>query len=83
MQEKALKNQLAGLDKRQKSGDRDNCSWAKSLLADGRITGLDRQTIAETIKEIKIFEGGRIEITYLFSEEMSALLECDDGTFSH
>ena len=36
------------------------------------------QTIAETIREIRVFEGGKIEITYLFSDGLAALLEDND-----
>jgi site-specific DNA recombinase len=58
-------------------GDKAERGWVKRLLEYGRLTELDRPTIAGTINEIKIFEGGRIEISYLFSEELSALLDKD------
>ncbi len=51
--------------------------WVEELVKLGRLTTLDRPTIAETLKEIRIFEDGVIEITYLFSEELRVLLECD------
>jgi site-specific DNA recombinase len=76
-QEKTLENQLAELEKRMRHGDKAERGWVKRLLEYGRLTELDRPTIAGTINEIKIFEGGRIEISYLFSEELSALLDKD------
>ncbi len=73
-QEKTLENQLAELEERMRRGDKPESGWVQRLLEYGRLTELDRPTIAGTINEIKIFEGGRIEIAYRFSEELSALL---------
>ena len=49
--------------------------WAEELVRQGRLTELDRATLAETVREIRVFEGGRIEIVYLFSKELCTLVE--------
>ena len=49
--------------------------WVDELLSQGELMELDRVTLSQTVKEIRIFEGKRIEINYLFSEELRALLE--------
>ncbi|MGM9781325.1 MAG: recombinase family protein [Candidatus Cryptobacteroides sp.] len=49
--------------------------WVEALLSRGELTELDRVTLAQTVKEIRIFEGKKIEITYLFSDELRILLE--------
>jgi len=46
-----------------------------SLLEHGKLTELDRTTMAETVKEILVFEDGHIEMTYLFSDELGILDE--------
>ncbi|MGM9614744.1 MAG: recombinase family protein [Oscillospiraceae bacterium] len=50
-------------------------SWAEELAAGGKLANLDRATLAQTVKSIRVFEDRRIEITYLFSENLRALLE--------
>ena len=52
-----------------------NRPWMISLLEHGKLTELDRTTMAETVKEILVFEDGHIEITYLFSDELGILDE--------
>ena len=47
--------------------------WVQTLLQYGKLTSLDRVTVAETVKQILIFEDGRIEITYTFSNELGLL----------
>ena len=47
----------------------------KELLASGRLTELDRPTVASAIREIRVYEGNRVEIDYLFPEGCRALLE--------
>ena len=49
--------------------------WVESLVASGQLTKLDRKTLSQTVKDIRIFEDQHIEITYLFSEELRILLE--------
>ena len=48
--------------------------WVDKLLTLGHLTELDRMTLAQTVKEIRIYEGKHIEITYLFSRELDMLL---------
>ena len=48
--------------------------WVDKLISLGHLTELDRMTLAQTVKEIRIYEGKHIEITYLFSQELDALL---------
>ena len=47
--------------------------WVQSLLRHGKLTSLDRVTVAETVRQILIFEDGHIEITYTFSNELGLL----------
>ena len=47
--------------------------WVDALLKHGKLTELDRATIAETIKQIRVFEDGRVEITYNFSDDLGLL----------
>lgn len=54
--------------------------WIDELLRLGKLTSLDRITIAEVIDQVRIFEHKQLEITYRFSCELSPLLDAD--TFS-
>lgn len=76
-QEETLSNQLAQLEQAQ-SEDTLGHPWISSLLNRGRLTELDRTTIAETVKDILVFEDGRIKVTYLFLDE-TGLLNASDG----
>ncbi|MEG1684240.1 MAG: recombinase family protein, partial [Oscillospiraceae bacterium] len=49
--------------------------WVEELLRLGRLTRLDRATLAQTVEEIRMFEDKRVEITYRFSESLRCLLE--------
>ena len=49
--------------------------WVKELLALGHLTELDRPTVAAAIREIRVYEGNRMEIDYLLPEGYRALLE--------
>ena len=73
-QEQALQAQL---DKLRSSAQDDPLAlpWVKELLALGHLTELDRPTVAAAIREIRVYEGSRIEIDYLFPEDYRALLE--------
>ena len=73
-QEKALLIQLAQLKQEQPENIFER-PWIASLLEHGELTELDRITMAETVKEILVFEDGHIEITYLFSDELGILDE--------
>ena len=52
-------------------------TWVDKLIQFGELTELDRATIAQTVKHIRVFEDNRIEITYLFSDSLRHLLESD------
>ena len=73
-QEQALQAQL---DKLRSTAQDDPLSlpWVKELLASGHLTELDHPTVAAAIREIRVYEGNRIEIDYLFPESYRALLE--------
>ena len=73
-QEQALQAQL---DKLHSMAQDDPLAlpWVKELLASGRLTELDRPTVAAAIREIRVYEGNRMEIDYLFPESDRALLE--------
>ena len=71
-QERELSAQLQQLEESQRD-DLLLHPWVQSLLQHGKLTSLDRITVAETIKQIRIFEDGRIEITYTFSNELGLL----------
>ena len=73
-QERALQTQL---DKLRDSAPDDPLAlpWVKELLASGRLTELDRPTVASAIREIRVYEGNRVEIDYLFPEDYRVLLE--------
>ena len=75
-QEKAVSAQLAQLEQEQPKTIFDQ-PWVASLLEHGKLKELDRITMAETVKEILVFEDGHIEITYLFSDELGILNESD------
>ena len=49
--------------------------WVKELLASGQLAELDRSTVAAAIREIRVYEGNRMEIDYLLPESYRALLE--------
>ena len=73
-QEQALQAQL---DKLRGSVQDDPLSlpWVKELLASGQLAELDRPTVAAAIREIRVYEGNRMEIDYLLPEGCRALLE--------
>ncbi|NLD87542.1 MAG: recombinase family protein [Clostridiales bacterium] len=74
-QEESLKHQLTALEQDAEEKKTNLYSqWVERLLSLGYLERLDRQTLVETVKEIRIFEDRRIEITYLFSGELEALM---------
>ena len=75
-QEEALSAQLAQLEREQPESIFER-PWIASLLKHGKLKELDRITMAETVKDILVFEDGHIEITYLFSDELGILKEPD------
>ncbi len=74
-QNAALRRQLEQLAANREEESPLDRPWVKSLLTYGKLSQLDRVTVAETIQEIRVFEDKRIEITYLFSDELRAILE--------
>ena len=80
-QENTLLKQLSRLDECPDRKDILEQPWVKELVSLGRLTALDRPTIAETIKGIRFFEDGTIEITYLFSAELQVLLEGNEESY--
>ena len=73
-QEETLAHQLEQLQKPEDSVSQAK-PWIDNLLQTGRLEELDRETIVQTIKEIRIFEDKRIEIQYLFSDGLRDVLE--------
>ena len=43
------------------------CPWIQALAERGELTELDRATVAEAVRQILVFEGNRLEITYAFA----------------
>lgn len=74
-QEASLVKQLEQSAQQNTEADKLNAPWVEQLLRLGKISELDRATLSQTVKEIRIFEDKRIEITYLFSDELKSLLE--------
>lgn len=77
-QEKALSSQLTQLEQEQPENILER-PWIASLLKHGKLTELDRTTVAETVKEILVFEDRHIEITYLFSDELGILSDMEEN----
>lgn len=77
-QEETLSRQLEELRPQLDSPTPAESPWVEQLLLLGKLTQLDRATIPQMIKEIRVFEGKRIEIDYLFSEELGALLNGEE-----
>lgn len=72
-QEAMLSSQLTQLAQLEQEENIIERPWIASLLKHGKLTELDRTTMAETVKEILVFEDRHIEITYLFSDELGIL----------
>lgn len=68
-QEEQMLRQLDQLSEAEPEHGRDR-PWITALLERGKLTDLDRTTVAEAVKQILVFEDGHIEITYLFSDEL-------------
>lgn len=66
-QEERLSAQLEHLQAQEDTPDES--PWIAELLKLGRLTCLDRATVAETIKEILVYED-HVEITYNFSDDL-------------
>lgn len=72
-EEKQLTAQIERLQESEKEETVFERSWVKNLLEHGKIRELDRATLAETVEQILVFEDGRIEITYTFSDDLGIL----------
>ena len=68
-QERELSAQLQQLEAPQEK-DLLLHPWVQSLLRHGKLMGLDRVTVAETVRQIQVFEDGHIHITYAFSDDL-------------
>ena len=75
-QEQVLLHQIAQLQENEES-DSQTKPWIEKLLQLGKLQELDRVTLAQTVKEIRVFEEKRIEIQYLFSDTLRGVLEQD------
>lgn len=71
-QEDRLSAQLEHLQEQDKR--QEESPWISQLLKLGKLTELDRATVAETIKEILVYED-HVEITYNFSDDLGLLCE--------
>lgn len=67
-QEERLSSQLEHLAQEEPEDPLEK-SWIASLLQHGKLTELDRATLAESVEKILIFEDRHIEIAYRFSDE--------------
>ena len=67
-QEEQLTVQL-GLLNQEPEDDPLNRPWVAELLRHGKLTELDRATLAETVEKILVFEDRHIEISYRFAED--------------
>lgn len=47
--------------------------WVETLLRCGQLTQLDRATVAESVRQILIFDDRHLEITYTFSNQLGLL----------
>ena len=72
-QEAELTAQLQLLEKAASERAAPSHPWVEALLRQGELTELDRITVAETVRSIRVFEGGHLEITYAFSNETGLL----------
>lgn len=67
-QEQTLLTQLERLGDIAACKKTSQMSWGQELAAHGCLRVLDRLTVAEAVEQIRVFEGGTIEITYHFSK---------------
>lgn len=77
-QEESLSSRLSRLEQNP-SEDISGRLWIDALLKHGKLTELDRTTMAEAVKEILVFDDGHIEITYLFADEPDILSTPDES----
>ena len=75
-QESKLNAQLRMVE--QQAQSHEEPAWIADLLAKGKLETLDRATIAETVREIRIYEQ-RIEIDYIFSNDLGILEQSSES----
>lgn len=75
MQEQSIRTQMEQLERLTPATDPLDTPWLRHLLEMGTLSSLDRQTVAEVLERILVFEDGRIEITYRFSDELGVLTD--------
>ena len=73
-QEQVLLHQISQLQETEEI-DAPTKPWIENLLQIDKLEELDRVTLAQTVKEIRVFEENRIEIQYLFSDTLRDVLE--------
>ena len=73
-QEQGIRTQLEQIEQSSIEKNPLENQWIQQLLHLGKLKQLDRLTIAEVLEKILIFEDGKIEITYRFSEELGSVL---------
>lgn len=69
-QEEILTSQLERTEQKEEMKEKP---WIAELLQKGKISELDRATVAEIIEQIRIFEDRKIEVTYTFSDDLGVL----------
>ena len=74
-QEETLSRQLQQLSEKEPAKSILENPWVAKLLTFGKLDHLDRSTLAQAVKEVRIYEDKHLEITYLFSEELRPILE--------
>lgn len=75
--EELLEKQLTCLeekDKNEKDGNAYEIPWIRHLLNTGEIECLDRDIVTIMLHEIKVYEDGKIKITYNFAPKDQKLL---------
>ena len=72
-QENRLKMQIQRLN--EEEDDSSKNEWMERLLQLGKLETLDRLTVVQLIQEIRVFDNRKIEITYLFGDELRAIIE--------
>ena len=78
-QESTLSGQIDALRQESEERQQQENEWVERLLALGRLEQLDRATVAQVLKEVRVYEGNRLEIDYLFSGELSGVLEGEEA----
>jgi DNA invertase Pin-like site-specific DNA recombinase len=78
-QETALSGQIDALRQESEEHRQQENQWVERLLWLGRLEHLDRATVAQVLKEVRVYEKNRLEIDYLFSGELPGVLEGEEA----